>query len=236
MSITAVQTLLNEQGYSAQLNFAKYGADGFYGKSTRSAVIAYAKDNNIESDGDLLSRPLINQMLKDINPHYGSKWSDLAKNNLPSAGSPLVLFEGTQFRNKPVRADILFVPMLKKINEHAKQADVLLWINSSFRTTTNVQGAIVTPAKKSNHLAGHAIDFNVIYGNGTMLHSSKAGKYPNIPEPARKFFKSIIDDPDLRWGLSFNDPVHIDDALNKKNPAKWEERYKAMQKAVQLGQ
>lgn len=235
MSITAVQTLLHELGYSAQLKFAKYGADGFYGNSTRNAVIAYAKDNNIVSDGDLLSRPLIDQMLKDINPFYGSKWSDLAQNNLPSAGSPLVLFEGSQLRNKPVRADKLFVPMLKKINEHAKQADVLLWINSSFRTTTNVQGAIVTPAKKSNHLAGHAIDFNVIYGNGIMLHSSKAGKYPNIPEPARKFFKSIIDDPDLRWGITFNDPVHIDDALNIKNPTKWAERYKAMQLAVQLG-
>ncbi|MEM7086659.1 MAG: hypothetical protein AAF489_10785 [Bacteroidota bacterium] len=236
MSITAVQTLLFEMGYGAQLNFPKYGADGLYGNSTRSAVIAYAKDNNIESDGDLLSRPLINQMLKDINPFYGSKWSDLAQNNLPSKDSPLVIFEGSQFKRKAVQADIQFVPMLKKINEYAKQANVLLSINSSFRTTTNVQGAIVTPAKKSNHLAGHAIDFNVIYGNGTMLHSSKAAKYPNIPEPARKFFKSIIDDPDLRWGLSFNDPVHIDDALNRKNPAKWEQRYKAMQKAVQLGQ
>jgi len=237
MSITAVQLLLNEMGYGEQLKFPKYGADGLYGGSTRKAVIKYGKDNGIESDGDLLTRPMVNLMIKDINVFYGRNWSDLAKNNMPSKNSPLVLFEGSQFRNKTVQADILFVPMLKKINEYAKQADVLLYINSSFRTTTNVQGAIVTPAKKSNHLAGHAIDMNMIYGNGTMLHSSKAGKYPDVPEPVRKFLKSIIDDPDLRWGGNFNtkDPVHIDDGLNLKNRTKWEERYKAMQRAVQLG-
>jgi len=237
MSITAVQTLLNEVGFGEQLNFAKYGADGFYGNSTRSAVIAYAKKNDIDSDGDWLSRPLINQMLKDINRYYGANWSDLASQNLPSGDSPLVLFEGTQFRNKPVRADVQFVPMLQKINDYAKQADVLLWINSSFRTTTNVQGAIVKPATKSNHLAGHAIDMNVIYGNGTLLHSSKAAKYPNVPEPVRLFLKSIIDDPKLRWGGQFRtkDPVHIDDWLNK-DLTKWNKRYMAMQKAVQLGQ
>ncbi|MEM7185649.1 MAG: peptidoglycan-binding protein [Bacteroidota bacterium] len=237
MSITAVQVLLNEQGYGAQLKFAKYGADGLYGKSTRKAVVAYASDRGISSDGDWLSRPLINQMLNDINPYYGRNWTDQAPKNLPNENSPLRLYEGSQFRNKPVQADVLFLPMLEKINEYAKQADVLLHINSSFRTTTNVNGAIVKPATRSNHLAGHAIDFNVIYGNGTLLHSSKAAKYPDVPEPVRKFLKLVIDDPDLRWGGLFRtkDPVHIDDWLNK-DLNKWRARYEAMQKAVQLGQ
>ncbi|MEO8111581.1 MAG: peptidoglycan-binding protein, partial [Ginsengibacter sp.] len=49
MSVSAVQILLNEKGYGTQLNFPKYGADGAYGQSTRNAVIAYAKDNSIDS-------------------------------------------------------------------------------------------------------------------------------------------------------------------------------------------
>lgn len=236
MSITAVQTLLNELGYGAQLNFAKFGADGLYGNSTRKAMIAYAKDNNIESDGNLLTRPLINQMLKDINPFYGKNWSDLAKNNLPSRKSPLVLFDGSRFQGKPCRADKQFVPMLKKINAYAEEANVNVYITSSFRTTTNVQGAIVKPATKSNHLAGHAIDMNLIYGNNQWANSKVLNKYPNVPEPVKRFLKLVIDDPNLRWGGKFNtkDPVHIDDWLNK-DLTKWGERYQAMQKAVQLG-
>ena len=34
----------------------------------------------------------------------------------------------------------------------------------------------------------------------------------------------------LRWGQSFNDPVHIDDYLNGKNPSKWDELYQNNQK------
>jgi len=237
MSITAVQTLLNEMGYGAQLNFERFGADGFYGDGTRNAVIAYAKDNGIDSDGDLLTRPLVNLMLKDINAFYGRNWSDLAKNNLPSSGSPLVLYQGSRFRGKPCRADVEFVPMLEKINTYAEQAGVFVFVNSSFRTTTNVAGAIVKPATFSNHLAGHGIDMNLAFDNGGFANSKVLVKYPNVPEPVRKFLKSIIDDPKLRWGGNFRttDPVHIDDGLNQ-DMAKWEKRYQAMQKAVQLGQ
>jgi peptidoglycan hydrolase-like protein with peptidoglycan-binding domain len=56
MSITAVQTMLNELGFGDLLNFAKFGADGDYGDGTRKAFIAYAKKNGInDSDGDLLT-------------------------------------------------------------------------------------------------------------------------------------------------------------------------------------
>jgi peptidoglycan hydrolase-like protein with peptidoglycan-binding domain len=237
-SITAVQTLLNELGFGELLNFAKFGADGIYGDGTRKAFIAYAKKNGItDSDGDLLTRPLINQMLKDINAFYGSNWMDLAANNLPADKSPLVLFEGSRFQGSPCRADFEFVPALKKINALAEQADVFIHVTSSFRTSSNVAGAIVKPATRSNHMAGHAIDMNVIYDNKTKsANSVMLGKYPNVPEPVRLFIKSVIDEPGLRWGGKFNtkDPVHIDDGLNG-DMAKWDKRYQAMQKAVQLG-
>ena len=237
MSITAVQILLNELGYGAQLNFAKYGADGLYGKSTKKALIKYGKDNGIDSDGDLLTRPMVNLMIKNINAFYGRNWSDLAKNNMPSKKSPLVLFQGSRFRGKPCRADVQFVPMLEKINTYAEQAKVHIFVTSSFRTTTNVNGAIVKPATFSNHLAGHGIDINLVYGNGQLANSKVLKKYPNVPVPVKQFLKSIIDDSELRWGGKFRttDPVHIDDGLNVKNRPKWEKRYKAMQEAVQLG-
>lgn len=237
MSISAIQVLLNTLGYGQLLNFAKYGADGLYGNSTRSALVAYARDNGIESDGDWLSRPLVNLLLKDINKFYGKHWTDLAENNLPGGGSPLVLFEGSRFKGKPCRADVQFVPMLERINAHAESANVFIYVTSSFRTTTNVAGAIVKPATFSNHLAGHAIDMNVIYGNEQWANSKKLAKYPSVPSPVGKFLKAIIDDPKLRWGGLFNtkDPVHIDDHLNK-NRTVWKKRYETMQKAVQLGQ
>lgn len=236
-SISAIQVFLNTIGYGEQLNFKKFGADGLYGNSTRNAVITYAKDNNIDCDGDLLTRPVVDLFLRDINPHYGKNWSDLAAQNMPSKKSPLVLFEGSRFSGKPCRADVEFVSALEKINGYAEKADVYIHVTSSFRTTTNVRGAIVKPATFSNHLAGHGIDMNLRYGNGKWANSKVLAKYPNVPEPVKKFLKSIIDDPKLRWGGKFNtkDPVHIDDHLNKDR-ATWKKRYEAMQKAVQLGE
>ena len=237
LSITAVQLLLFEMGYGEQLNFAKFGADGLYGSSTRNAVVKYAKDNDITSHGDLLTRPLVNLMLKDINAFYGRNWADLAKNNLPGTGSPLVLYEGSRFRGSPCRADIQFVPLLDKINNYATQAGVFVHVTSSFRTSSNVNGAIVKPATFSNHMAGHGIDMNLAFGSNGFANSKVLVKYPSVPEPVRHFLKFIIDDPQLRWGGKFNtkDPVHIDDGLNRDR-AKWAVRYEAMQRAVQLGQ
>lgn len=237
MSVTAIQTLLNEKGYGAQLDFPKYGADGLYGKSTREAVVAYAKDHNIDSDGDLLTRPLIDLMIADINPYYGKSWSELAAKNLPSEDSPLVLFEGSRFLGKPCRADTGFIPALQKINGYAEAADVYVYVTSSFRTSSNVGGAIVKPATMSNHMAGHAIDMNVVYDNRRKSANSKElAKYPAVAPPVRQFIKSIIDDKALRWGGTFRvrDTVHIDDNLNG-NMTAWNNRYFAMQKAVQLG-
>ena len=237
MSVTAIQLMLNERGYGTQLNFAKYGADGDFGKSTRNAMIAYAKDNSIVCDGDLLTRPLMDQILKDINTFYGGSWSDQAANNLPSEESPLVLFEASRFMGQPCRADVQFVPMLKKINEYAEKADVFIHVTSSFRTSSNVRGAIVKPATRSNHMAGHAIDMNVLFDDKRKFANSRElAKYPSVAEPVRRFIKSIKDDPSLRWGGDFQakDTVHIDDGLNS-DKQKWDKRYQAMQKAVQLG-
>jgi len=119
----------------------------------------------------------------------------------------------------------------------AEPADILIHLTSSFRTTSNVAGAIVKPATRSNYMAGHALDVNVVYDNKQRLADSKVlARYPEAPEPVRRFIKFIIDDPGLRWGGTFSgrDPVHIDDYLNQ-DMARWNQRYLAMQRAVQLG-
>ena len=116
------------------------------------------------------------------------------------------------------------------------------WINvNSFdsqyiTTTTNVQGAIVKPATRSNHLVGHAIDMNVQFGpNRTFANSSVLRQFPNVPPPVAAFLQAVIDDPDLRWGGQFStkDPVHIDDGLNLRNRAKWDQRYALLQQTAQ---
>ena len=148
----------------------------------------------------------------------------------------LVVWSGSRFVGQTVRADQQFVPLLDRINTFAEQADVFVLVTSSFRTTTNVQGAIVRPATKSNHLAGHAIDMNVQFGpNRTLANSTVLRKYPNVAAPVKGFLKAVIDDPDLRWGGQFNtpDPVHIDDGLNIRNPSEWQRRYMLLQQTAQ---
>lgn len=236
MSIVSIQLLLNDLGYGKHMKFDRYGADGLYGKFTRKAMIAFAKDNDCECDGDHLTRPVVDLLLEKIDVYYGPSWKDLANNSLPSKDSPLVFFQGSRFIGKPCRADKRFVPLLKRINKYAEEADVDIVVTSSFRTTTNVAGAIVRPARYSNHLIGHGIDMNLAYGNGKHANSKELTKYPNVAKPVAKFLKSIIDDEDLRWGGTFRnkDSVHIDDHYNK-DKKKWKKRYKLMQEAAQLG-
>jgi len=236
ISIIAIQVLMNELGYGIGSSNAKHQEDGIYSENLRLAVVAFANDNRVNTDGDWLSRPLINLLLKKINLFYGKNWTDLALNNLPSRKSPLVMYHGSRFVGNACRSDIEFIPMLEKVNLYAEQADVFVHVTSSFRTTTNVQGAIVPPATFSNHLVGHGIDMNVKYGNNELANSKVLVQYPNVPDPVRAFLKLIIADPELRWGGLFNtkDPVHIDDWYNR-DKARWRIRYEVMQRAVQLG-
>jgi peptidoglycan hydrolase-like protein with peptidoglycan-binding domain len=237
MSIIAIQVLLNELGYTNSQTGAKLDEDGLYGPETNKTFIAFAQDNNIVSDGDQLSRPLINLIIKEINKFYGDDWSKLAVNNMPKQGSPLRIYQNSRFVGRPCRADVQFLPMLDKINQYAEDANVFIHVTSSFRTTTNVQGAIVKPATFSNHLVGHGIDMNVKFGNTGFANSSVLVEYPNVPPPVKQFLDFIIADPKLRWGGKFNaiDPVHIDDGLNQNRPV-WDKRYEVMQRAVQLGE
>jgi len=94
------------------------------------------------------------------------------------------------------------------------------------------QGAIVPPAKKSNHLAGHAIDMNLQSASG-FFNSSKLKKsnFTNLPIEIKDLISLIKNDAVLRWGGDFNkeDPVHIDDKLNLRNKGRWDLKFSSRQ-------
>lgn len=108
-------------------------------------------------------------------------------------------------------------------------------VTSSWRWDTNVAGAIVTPAKMSNHLIGHAFDFNLIdkdkkYWNSVALKSPTGD--------VKRLLDEVDASPILRWGGAFKvkDSVHVDDGLNILDPLRWASIYNeihlSMEKAV----
>jgi hypothetical protein len=100
------------------------------------------------------------------------------------------------------------------MNDQAKAAKVTLNINQSFRRSdVPPSGAVVTPATKSQHLVGHAVDLNIIDGSTT----NTSVMFKNNEETdAADAFVTAVKGKDLRWGGDFHkyDPVHFDDFLD----------------------
>jgi len=162
---------------------------------------------------------------------------------IPSTGGQasttcaLTTFRASNFVGDTVTADVGFVDSLTKINEHAVANNVEVYVTDSFRKAgEKVTGAIVKPAKMSNHLVGHAIDMNVKYGENKKQLCNSTCLKGRLPKGVSGFIKAIRDDPALRWGGDFGeiDPVHIDDGLNTDKKA-WGERFKATQEARKKG-
>jgi peptidoglycan hydrolase-like protein with peptidoglycan-binding domain len=70
-AVVAMQTLLNELGFGAELNWAKYGADGKYGGGTTKALKAFARREDIRNDGRLLTVELANRILAGLTGYFG---------------------------------------------------------------------------------------------------------------------------------------------------------------------
>ena len=146
--------------------------------------------------------------------------------------SSLRLFAGSQMIGKPVRVDEEFVPHLERLNERARQSAIQVFVTSSFRKPNDaLRGTVVPPARRSNHLVGHAIDMNLKsesgFFNSKRLRRSALG---DLPGEIRDLITWVRKDDLLRWGGDFRkeDPVHIDDALNVRKPDRWEEKFRAV--------
>jgi hypothetical protein len=154
-----------------------------------------------------------------------------------TAACALRTYTGSNFVGDAVVADVEFVDSLDSINTHAVANDVNVHVTSSFRTSTVVPGAIVTPATMSNHLAGHAIDMNVKYGPGKAQWCNSTCLGGTLSGAVKGFIDAVRADAGLRWGGDFKDtdPVHIDDGLNVNDPDGFKERHKATQDARTSG-
>lgn len=156
---------------------------------------------------------------------------------LPADGAEAAAFDecvikryrNTRFIGKELRADRDFFPGLDRLNGYASDCGVEIFVTSSTREPgRTVQGAIVTPASRSNHFVGHAIDMNLKSKSG--FFNSKTLKKDNLsklPREIRDFIALVRNDPELRWGGDFSkeDPVHIDDSLNNRNQVLWKSKF-----------
>ena len=147
--------------------------------------------------------------------------------DVPSPTCELRHFSHERFIGDAITADEDFFPFLDRIAGFAKDTRLFVFVTSSTRDPgTDVRGAIVTPAKRSNHLVGHAIDMNLRSESGSFFNSKKLKDLANQPKDVRDFIAKIRQDPDLRWGGDFTarDVVHIDDELNRKQPELWDSK------------
>ena len=125
-----------------------------------------------------------------------------------------------------------FEPYLIQMNQVAAECNIIVVVLSSFRKNRKVKGAIVTPAKKSNHMVAWAIDCN--------LRNSITGEYYNSKKMAdgvgqdEIFCDQVVLRTGLRWGFAFKvkDSVHFDYPLNLRNPELWQKKYLAIQSGI----
>jgi peptidoglycan hydrolase-like protein with peptidoglycan-binding domain len=73
--VTALQTLLNELGYGAALNWEKFGADGGYGASTDEAVQVFAQNENLTAPVNKLSNELAQRIIEKLEGFFGEDWN-----------------------------------------------------------------------------------------------------------------------------------------------------------------
>jgi hypothetical protein len=165
----------------------------------------------------------------------------------------LVVFTGTQF-NGEVQCDNQFVAALQRIDNYAYNHNVKLNVTDSYHPLNRpVIGAIVRRVSNSNHIAGHAIDANIIYQGKSYTsdayltaHEFDPSKFDKLPQSVKDFINDIKNDSlrapndlKLRWGGVWKgkdcDPLHIDDGLNVTDPATYRERVKALRMANPLG-
>ncbi len=143
---------------------------------------------------------------------------------------PLITYRSSNFVGEPAKIHPDFEKTLKILGDAISKQGGQIHVTSSFRTTTNVKGAIVTPAKRSNHMVGHAIDCNI--KKGADFCKSECMSAQDKPW-VKAFFDSLPKSTmigDFRWGGMFRtkDPVHFDDGYNQNKTA-WDEKYKEVQ-------
>ena len=70
-----------------------------------------------------------------------------------------------------VEVEAGFKTHMDTINTYARQCSVTVYVTHAFRQEgQEIGGTVVPPASNSNHLVGHAIDFNLDTPSGLKKH------------------------------------------------------------------
>ena len=128
-----------------------------------------------------------------------------------------------QKSNKDILLDDGFLLDVQNLIEYAALLGVSFYFVSGFRKDTNVQGAIVPPAQKSNHLIGCAFDADIIHHGKFYNSEALSGVLPEEIKKVIAMWKGMGN----RWGGDFSkkDVVHFDNGLNIKLPDLWRQKY-----------
>ncbi|NIR32263.1 MAG: SH3 domain-containing protein [Gammaproteobacteria bacterium] len=190
----------------------------WYRVKTRDGEEGYVLADFVELSPETLFTP----------PVTGAAEEAEAEAAAPSDVCDIRRYRNDRFIGEELRADLDFFSCLDRLNQFAGESDVEIFVTSSTREPERkVSGAIVPPASRSNHLVGHAVDMNLRSRNGFFNSGDlKRGNLPRLPAEIREFIEKIRQDPELRWGGDFTreDPVHIDDALNHRDRARWDSK------------
>ncbi len=180
--------------------------------------------SEIESCEDIQNEGKCDGMCGNVN---GCKWDYglCVEQTIEEEECLLTKINPSNFVGDDLVVDKGFVEKINRINDYATNNNVKVFITDSFRATNDVSGAIVTPSERSNHLVGHAIDMNLMYGaNYGDYCNSGCLSQDTLPQDIQVFIEDIRSDSGLRWGGDFSTPdvVHIDDGLNLRSPDQWE--------------
>lgn len=150
--------------------------------------------------------------------------------------SPIREYKHPLLSGKPCMIHNEFVASMDLFCRYLEIVKCRASINSSYRPNAdNIKGAIVKPARRSNHMIGCGIDCNLIDSKGKIWSSEdlevfapKSPNYnPKIINDISQLLGLVRRSKVLRWGGDFTafDTVHFDNGINISNPERWDEIY-----------
>ncbi len=165
-----------------------------------------------------------------------------------------LIFENSAF-SEPIIVDKTFIPVAIQMNEAALKRGIRIEVQASFRPSGAVLNNVVagvTPAKRSKHYVGRAIDVNLVDKQGKWWHSKAFAAMRTEPKTPQEVvsrsqilgFLTELKSTEIsteidrgknpRWGGDFStfDPVHFDLDLGREA---WDKLYQENQKQYQCG-
>jgi D-alanyl-D-alanine carboxypeptidase len=152
------------------------------------------------------------------------------ESSLPGGGCALQIYTASQFQGSRCLVTAAFSVLLDIMNMAAQRWRVKLHVLDSARAAPANEPKV--PTQKSNHMAGHAIDVDIVLADGKVCNAACLGQLSSAPSAVRLFIEEVRGKNGIRWGGDWEqkDPVHFDDGLNT-NAATWQAAFERVQSA-----